>query len=30
MSVYVSVDSVKSMYNVESIEDVTINYYVLI
>ena len=28
MSVYVSVDSVKSMYNVESMEDVTIAYYV--
>ena len=28
MSVYVSVDSAKSMYNVESMEDVTIAYYV--
>ena len=28
MSVYVSVDNVKSMYNVESMEDVTIAYYV--
>ena len=30
MSVYVSVNSVKSMYNVESMEDVTIAYYVFL
>ena len=30
MSVYVSVDNVKSMYNVESMEDVTIAYYVFL
>ena len=30
MSVYVSVDNVKSMYNIESMEDVTIAYYVFL